>query len=322
MKPKGENGASTELSNIRVRDSIMFNFNHLYYFYVTAKLGSVTAAARQLHISQPSLSAQLKVLEQSLAQKLLMRVGRNIGLTDSGELALGACQRLFESAEDLWETLRGGAESNNQRIIVGASNDIERNFVAEVVGKLIQNKPPRIQPLIKMRSDNHSTLLEQLRANLVDVVITNRPTYAGDLVTIAEIKMPVLLAYSSRKARLSGAVISGKDIKEALDRLALNWVLPSQPLRIREEIDQYLEKKHISCKVVFESDSIAPVVRAVSENLGLSLLPKRFISQSTTPTRVLTFGPAEGYWSHTVSLVARDQKNYPALVLELKRAFH
>jgi LysR family transcriptional activator of nhaA len=62
----------------------MYNFNHLYYFYVTAKSGGVTAAAGHLRISQPSLSTQLKVLESELGLKLLQKTGRTVELTREG----------------------------------------------------------------------------------------------------------------------------------------------------------------------------------------------------------------------------------------------
>lgn len=55
----------------------MYNYNHLYYFYSTVKFGGVTLAAKHLCISQPSLSSQLKVLEESLQIKLFNKVGRN-----------------------------------------------------------------------------------------------------------------------------------------------------------------------------------------------------------------------------------------------------
>ena len=58
----------------------MFNYNHMYYFYVTAKLGGVTNAAQYLHISQPSLSSQLKVFESTIEQKLFEKKGRRMQL--------------------------------------------------------------------------------------------------------------------------------------------------------------------------------------------------------------------------------------------------
>lgn len=76
----------------------MFNYNHLYYFYMTAKSGGVTFAAKALRIAQPSLSAQLKVLENTLNRKLFHKVGRRMELTPDGEQAFGFCRKMFESA--------------------------------------------------------------------------------------------------------------------------------------------------------------------------------------------------------------------------------
>ena len=66
----------------------MFNYNHLYYFYITAKLKGVTVAALQLNTSQPSLSSQIKNLETALKRKLFRKSGRNIELTEDGKRVL------------------------------------------------------------------------------------------------------------------------------------------------------------------------------------------------------------------------------------------
>ena len=64
------------------------NFHHLRYFWMVARKGGVRRAAEELHVSQPSISAQLHLLEESLGQKLFRRSGRNLVLTDAGQLVL------------------------------------------------------------------------------------------------------------------------------------------------------------------------------------------------------------------------------------------
>ncbi|MEZ5231742.1 MAG: LysR family transcriptional regulator [Acidimicrobiales bacterium] len=63
------------------------NYHHLRYFWAVAKEGNLTRAARQLHVSQSSLSAQIKQLETQLGQPLFTRTGRSLTLTDAGRLA-------------------------------------------------------------------------------------------------------------------------------------------------------------------------------------------------------------------------------------------
>src|SRR5579884_4189176 len=83
----------------------MYNYNHLYYFYITSKCEGIIAAARHLRISQPSLSSQLKVLERSLNMSLFKRVGRRSQLTAAGTAVYGLCRQMFEISEEMDELI-------------------------------------------------------------------------------------------------------------------------------------------------------------------------------------------------------------------------
>ena len=83
----------------------MYNFNHLYYFYMTVKSGGVTIAAKHLSVSQPSLSGQLRVLEEFLQIKLFKKVGRKNELTREGSMVFGYCRQMFELSQEMHETI-------------------------------------------------------------------------------------------------------------------------------------------------------------------------------------------------------------------------
>jgi len=116
----------------------MYNFNHLYYFYVTAKSPGVTAAAKHLQISQPSLSSQLKVLERQLGVKLFQKVGRNNELTRGGSVIYGYCRRMFELSEEMSEQISKRVPSAARRIHIGVSDEVDRPFVVEVVSLFLK----------------------------------------------------------------------------------------------------------------------------------------------------------------------------------------
>ena len=61
------------------------NYHHLLYFWTVARAGTISAASKELHLSQPTISTQLKTLEESLGQKLFARQGRKLVLTDVGQ---------------------------------------------------------------------------------------------------------------------------------------------------------------------------------------------------------------------------------------------
>src|ERR1700722_11820513 len=104
----------------------MYNFNHLYYFYVTAKSGGVTTAAGHLRISQPSLSSQIKVLERSLGLKLFQKTGRTIELTREGLVLFGFCRQMFELSEEMSEALLKKVPSASRKIHIGISDEVDR----------------------------------------------------------------------------------------------------------------------------------------------------------------------------------------------------
>lgn len=111
----------------------MFNFNHLYYFYITAKSGGVMKAAKILRIAQPSLTTQLKTLEMEIDRKLFQKVGRRLSLTAEGERVYGYCRKLFETAEDFEDYLKQSNSKTQRRINIGVDPQIERPFVADAL---------------------------------------------------------------------------------------------------------------------------------------------------------------------------------------------
>jgi LysR family transcriptional regulator, transcriptional activator of nhaA len=65
------------------------NYHHLFYFWAVAKEGSLRRAAEKLHISQPTISEQIRHLEEVLGERLFSRSTRCLTLTDSGQLVFG-----------------------------------------------------------------------------------------------------------------------------------------------------------------------------------------------------------------------------------------
>ena len=82
------------------------NFHHLRYFWVVAKKGGVRKAAEELHVSQPSISAQLKLLEQSLEVPLFRRSGRHLVLSEMGHLVLSYADEIFSAGRELMTAVK------------------------------------------------------------------------------------------------------------------------------------------------------------------------------------------------------------------------
>jgi len=301
----------------------MFNFNHLYYFYVTAKSGSVTAAADHLTISQPSLSAQLKVLEGAIDTKLFKKVGRNIRLTEVGAIVYGFCRRMFDVSEELNELLTTQAASASRRIHIGVSDEIERSFVVEVVSLFLKEHGESLRPKVTMVSGSHSELVDRLRFRELDAVVTQLPMTDPELMSLMRTEVPVALVASSRWScpkKLQRAK-SGAEVRQLVGGDAAQWVLPSSVFKLRSETDRFFELHEIKGRIVFESDVVASLVRSVIDQLGFAFLPLLYIAHERREKTIRILGPKEGFWKYRVWLGCHGKNRDDLLIKSLARCF-
>lgn len=305
----------------------MLNLNQLYYFFVTARAGGVTVAAKQLRISQPSLSAQIKTLENSIGKRLFDRSGRRLQLSKEGEQIYGQCRKIFEAAESLEKSLKGASEA--KRLHLGVSSEIERPFLVEIIGKIHRAKSTLPAPLISMTSESHEALLSRLRTRVYDAIIVNEPVFDPELSMLASARMPVVLAFKADGRFKKLRSISPGTLRQASRELELPWALPARGMRLRRESDQFFERARIEAPPAFESDVLAAVARAVADDVGVALLPLPYIEAYAKQQSLTWISPTKGFWSHSIWLVTRraegraDSKtdSDSARLDELKHAF-
>ena len=152
------------------------NYHHLLYFWVVAREGSIVKATEVLNLTQPTISAQIQSLEESLGERLFDRVGRRLVLTEAGRTAYRYAEEIFGLGRELRDTLKGRPTGRPSRFRVG---------VADVVSKLIAFRVLRpafemAEPVeIVLREDHPQSLLAQLAVHELDLVIADAPIAAG-----------------------------------------------------------------------------------------------------------------------------------------------
>src|SRR5918996_3883065 len=104
------------------------NYHHLLYFWVVAREGSIAAATKKLNLTQPTISAQLRLLEESLGEKLFVKSGRTLALTEAGTIALRYADEIFALGREMRDTLRDRPTGKPHHATIG---------IADVVPKLI-----------------------------------------------------------------------------------------------------------------------------------------------------------------------------------------
>jgi LysR family transcriptional activator of nhaA len=226
------------------------NYHHLLYFWLVAREGGLTKAAARLQLSHPTVSGQVRSLERALGEKLLVRQGRRLVLTEMGQVVYGYAEEIFSLGRELQDTVKGRPTGRPLRLVVG---------IAEVVPKLIARRllePAMALPQgvrIVCREDKTERLLTELTSHGVDVVITDSPLPPGSPVR----------AFNHLLIECGVTVLAGKRLAARLRRgfpRSLDgtpWLLPTPATVLRRSLDQWFDRHGIRPSVVAEFDDSA-----------------------------------------------------------------
>ena len=105
------------------------NYHHLLYFWTVAREGTIAKACVLLHLTQPTISGQLRSLEKALSAKLFERVGRNLVLTDTGRKVYDYADQIFSLGRELQDTLRGRPAGRPMRLMIGAADTVPKTII-------------------------------------------------------------------------------------------------------------------------------------------------------------------------------------------------
>lgn len=287
----------------------MTNFNHLYYFYVVAKLKNVTAAARVLKTSQPSLSNQIKTLENNLNRSLFVKKGKYLELTDEGHRVYNFCVRMFQVYDEFENYLQGKNFGNEIRF--GFSSEISRPFVSNIVSEVMKKYKLNNRPLVKMSCSSHEVLVEKLRTNKLDYILTNVNETEFDLITLKEINMPIVLVGSDQligEIGMKGVKRPETILKKVSGRLAL----PSENLKLRTETNLFMTYKKLQYKAAFESDVLYSLIQSTMEGIAFGLFPRPYIINELREKSLKILMPQKSLWFHHLYLIGNKNNNSKA----------
>src|SRR5438067_3212094 len=114
------------------------NYHHLLYFWAVARYGSVVRASTELRLAQPTISGQVRRLEEVLGEKLFSRVGRNLVLTDVGRTVFRYADEIYSLGQDLMGTLKGRSSDRPLRLTVGVADVLPKALVQRLLEPAFQ----------------------------------------------------------------------------------------------------------------------------------------------------------------------------------------
>lgn len=280
----------------------MLNLNHLRYFHTAAQFKSVTKAAAYLSISQPSLSQQLTIFEESLGLELYYRNGRNFELTPRGKALYERTVGLFSNVDEITNFLTKNEKRCTESYSIAVSDEIERPLISDIVGKLVSSK---LSENIKydIISKPETEIVGEFYDGKHNILITSQalrrfqPAHA--------FSFPVKLVTSKSNELLHKLV--HLPFKGLYAGLGEDLVLPAESMSLRDEIDNFLSESKVEHKVTFESNILSCVSRAIKQGIGCGFLPTVYVYDDLKSNKLTALGPKNGFWAHQVFIYSKKE---------------
>ncbi len=233
----------------------------LRYFLEVAREGNITKTANYLHVSQPTLSRQLKELEEELGKKLFVRSNYSIKLTEEGLLLRKRAEDILDMVDKTTQEFKALDEINGGDIHIGCaeSNGIE-HFVKVIKG--LQLKYPRIR--YHFYSGGTEAVCERLDRGLLDFAIIIQE---ADSVKYNYLKIPSADRWGIIMRKDSP--LAQKDVIGIVDLMDVPLILPRQALR--DEVPRWFGEAQDRLNVVATYDLIYNTSIMVRENFGCVL---------------------------------------------------
>jgi LysR family transcriptional regulator, hca operon transcriptional activator len=279
---------------------------HLRYFVAVAEAGSLTvAAARKLHTSQPSLSRQIRDLEDEVGTPLFTRRARGIELTAAGRAFLDHARAVLSQAEAASEAARRVAHSSKPCFTMGFLTGHELTWMPEAL-RILRDELPNIDVMI---SSQYSPLLaDSLSKGKIDAAFLRRERGMPDLVFRLLVKEPLVAIFPSDHRLAALKYISPRDfVGETF--VAVSDTAPV----LRALIDNYLKRSGATIMPAHEADHLSMGMSLIASTGGVGLLP--VYAQNFLPSS-LTSRPLKGD-TPAIDLVLGYKKSNPSPILKL-----
>ncbi|HMP81514.1 MAG TPA: transcriptional activator NhaR [Verrucomicrobiota bacterium] len=284
------------------------NYHHLRYFYVVAKEGSLSRAAAKLHVSQPSISEQIRELENALGEKLFRRDGRNNKLTDTGQVVFNYAEEIFTLGRELMSTVKQRPGLRALRLNVGVGDSFPKLVTNEIL-KPVFAMPQSVH--VVCREGKMEDLLAQLAAHRLDLVLTDEPAPSSANIkvfshTLGESSV-TLCAEAALAARLK------QNFPQSLN--AAPALLPAENTALRRALETWFRAQKVRPKVVAEFEDLALMKVMAAEGRGFIAIPTVALKEAVTRYQFRSLGQATSCRIHFHAITAERRIVHPAVSL-------
>jgi LysR family transcriptional regulator, transcriptional activator of nhaA len=300
-------GSHPTLPSKQVTVSNGLNYHHLLYFWAVAKEGGLRQASEVLHVSQPSISAQIKQLEESLGTRLFTRAARRLALTDIGQTVLEYAEEIFSLGRELLTAVRQEPGQRPIRFYVGVADSVPKIIVRQHLAPVFALHRP---VSVVCREGSLEELIAQLAGHKLDVVLADEPSTSVLRVRTFNQRVSnsniVLCAAAPLAQRLA------KNFPTSLDGAPA--VLPVSEMALRRQLEQWLGAHRISPKIVAEVEDTALLTDLGAQGLGFVPIYSAVLDEIERSSCLQRIGIAEGLRMEIFAITAERRLQHPCVV--------
>lgn len=242
------------------------NYHHFLYFWMVVREGGIQPAAKRLRLTHPTISAQIRQLEEHLGEDLFDRTQRKLQLTEVGRMAFQYADEIFGLGQEFMDALENRPTGRPLRLVVGTTGAIPKTVVRRLLEPALA-LDERVR--IVCREDEHDRLLGLLAVHDLDVVLSDVPLSPTSGVKAFNHLLgecgTTFFASAPLKARLTGR------FPRCLDGAPFLAPLPTTSLG--RALTQWLESEDLRPEIVAEVQDSALIKALGRDGIGAFCLP-------------------------------------------------
>lgn len=280
------------------------NYHHLRYFWAVARHGGVRQASRVLHVTQPTISEQVRQLEESLGVSLFRRDGRRLKLTERGETVYRYAESIFTIGDELVNALADRPPGHTRRYVIGVADVLPKMAAVKLLEPVLTDATVRLV----VQEDPPDRLLGRLESRVLDAVLSDAPARPS----IAPRAISHLLGVSSISlfARADLAERYKPGFPGNLDDAPI--LLPQLHNSLRQSLDRWFRTAEIRPDTVAECDDSAMIKSFGADGFGMFPAPSIVADEICEQYNVRVVGVIPDVFERFFLLYLENRQEDPA----------
>ena len=291
------------------------NYHHLLYFWTVVRAGSIGRASEQLRLAPPTISAQIRSLEENLGEKLLLRSARGVQATEIGRVVYQYADDIFSLGREMLDTVRGRPTGRPLQVVIGIADVLPKEVSHALIAPALQL---RDSVQITCLEDNQEHLLAQLSIQELDVVLSDTP-----IGPPAKVRAYNHLLGECGTTFFATPELSRKYRRRFPEVLQdMPMLLPAGNTTVRRTLDQWLDALQIMPVVVGQFEDFALLRQFGEAGAGIFAAPSLLEKQFRQERKLRVVGRADTVRNRFFAISVERKLKHPAVVAICENARH